>query len=429
MIHGHEDGSRRLKVLASAYAFNPEGALHLHPGEDIVGWKLVEQLSRFYDVRVITHSYNRPSVESHRKKGALPGVEVEYVELPFDLRRVFYKFEIGQRIYYYLWQILALRRARQLHRRIRFDAAQHVTFNNDWIPSQIGARLPVPFIWGPVGGGQRTPKAFYEDYGKAGIAADKVRLFGQWIGRHLLMSRHRSVRRARAILVCNNETREKIPQRFRHKVHYFPVNGIAEEDVTGPVARDDGAFRVLSAGRMIHWKNFGAGLKAFGKLHARYPGCRLTMVGDGPNRRALESLASELGLEECIRFVDWMPRHRLFHEMRASDVFLHPALREGGGAVVVEAMACGLPVIGLDNAGPGMHIKKEWGIKIKPQSPRQIVDEMAEALKKLYENAPLRRAMGQAALKRAAGYYVWDRQGERLRDIYEGALSSEENPS
>jgi glycosyltransferase involved in cell wall biosynthesis len=419
----------RLKVLASAYAFNPVGAVHLHPGEDIVGWRLVEQLNRFYDVWVITHSYNRPSVEIHREQGALQGVQVEYVQLPFNLRRLFYKLEIGQRIYYYLWQIAALHRARKLHKRIGFDAAQHVTFNNDWIPSRIGAHLPVPFIWGPVGGGQRTPKAFYKDYEKTGIAADKVRLFGQWIGRHLLLTRHRSVRRARAILVCNNETREKLPQRFQYKVHYFPVNGIAEEDVSGPDDRDSGEFRVLSAGRMIHWKNFSAGLEAFGVFAADHPGGRLTLVGDGPDREKLESLAEKLGLMERIRVINWMPRRDLFQKMRSSHVFLHPALREGGGAVVVEAMACGLPVIGLNNAGPGMHIQTEWGIKIEPQSPEQIVKEMAEGLKRLHDDGDLRRRMGEAALKRAADFYVWDRQGERLRDIYEVALEADRVPS
>ena len=421
----HQNRNSRLKILASAFAFNPEADVHLHPGEDIVGWKLVEQLARFYDVWVITHSYNRPLVEAHRKKGALKDVQMEYVQLPFDLRRIFYKLEIGQRIYYYLWQILALSRARKLHKRIGFDAAQHVTFNNDWIPSQIGAHLPVPFIWGPMGGGQRTPKAFFRDYKKTGVAADKVRLFGQWIGRHLLLARHRSIRRARAILVCNNETREKIPPRFQSRVHYFPVNGIAEEDLSGPADRNSGEFHVMCAGRMIHWKNFSAGLEAFGIFAADHPDSRLSFVGRGPEREILGSLAEKLGLKERVRFIKWVPRRELFQKMRSSDVFLHPALREGGGAVVVEAMACGLPVIGLNNAGPGMHIQKEWGIKIEPHSPEQIVREMAAGLKKLYDQEELRQRMGETALKRAAEFYVWDRQGERLRDIYDLALKSE----
>jgi len=416
---------KKPRVLASAYAFNPEGGPHLHPGEDIVGWRLVEQLSRFYYVWVITHSCNKPAVESYKKKGALPGVIIEYVRLPFNLRRIFYKLEIGQRVYYYIWQILAWRKARILHKRVGFDAAQHITFNNDWIPSFIGAWLPVPFIWGPVGGGQRTPPAFYSGYKKRGRAADKVRLFGQWIGRNVLVSRRLCVRNARAILVCNNETRDKMPPHVSPKVHFFPVNGIAEEDVSGPNGRNSGEFRVLSVGRMIHWKNFSSGIEAFGMFHERHKGSRLTMIGYGPQREKLEALAEELGLEDSIKFVDWMARQDLFDVMRASDVFLHPALREGGGAVVVEAMACGLPVVGLDNAGPGMHIRGGWGIKIKPQSPSQIISEMTEALEKLHNDRALRLRMGEAALQRARSFYVWDRQGERLHGIIEGILAED----
>ena len=54
---------KKLKVLVSAYACNPTGSIQLHPGEDLTGWKLVQQLSRFHDVYMITHSYNRDGVE------------------------------------------------------------------------------------------------------------------------------------------------------------------------------------------------------------------------------------------------------------------------------------------------------------------------------------------------------------------------------
>jgi hypothetical protein len=122
----------------------------------------MEQLARFHDLWVITHSYNEAGISEALGAKPLPNVRFHFVELPRAMRWL-YRIEFGQRIYYYLWQIKAWRVARKLHRKVRFDAAHHLTFGNDWIPSFIGAFLPVPFIWGPVGGGQRTPKPLLKE--------------------------------------------------------------------------------------------------------------------------------------------------------------------------------------------------------------------------------------------------------------------------
>ena len=113
--------------------------------------------------------------------------------------------------------------------------------------------------------------------------------------------------------------------------------------------------------------------------------------------------------------------------MRESDVFLFPSFRDGGGAVVVEAMASGIPVVCLDTGGPGFHIQKEWGIKIAPKDPELVTNEMAHALEKLYLDKDLRMKMGRAARKRAEEFYLWDRLGERMQEIYQNALSNPKN--
>lgn len=410
---------KRTKVLVSAYACNPASLLQLHPGEDIVGWMLVKQISRFHDVWVLTEAYNREAVEEALNKKKLDNVRFEFIRLPFNLR-LLYKFAIGERIYYFLWQIWAWQKAKKLHKTIYFDVAHHVTFNNDWIPSFIGAYLPVPFIWGPVGGGQRTPKSFYKAYPLRGKIADRIRLFGQWIGRHLLIPRQRLIQRARAILVCNEETKNNMPEKYTDKIYYFPVNGILTSELHSNLKERElnSPFTLITAGRMIHWKNFRLAVKVFAEFAEEIPESRFYIIGDGPERAELMSLAAQRNVEDRVIFISWLPQRELFGKMRESDVFLYPSLREGGGAVIVEAMACGLPVICLDNAGPGFHVQKEWGIKIEPRDPEYVKCEMLRALIFLSHNEDLCRKLGNAARKRIEDFYVWDRQGERLEEIY-----------
>ncbi|MFC2157735.1 glycosyltransferase, partial [Acidobacteriota bacterium] len=142
-----------------------------------------------------------------------------------------------------------------------------------------------------------------------------------------------------------------------------------------------------------------------------------------PKVPSLLSLSQELNIEDKTEFSKWMPRKLLFQKMAESHVFLYPSLREGGGAVVVEAMACGLPVICLDLAGPGFHIQKDWGIKIEAIDPDYVIQEMVSSLDSLHGDENTRHKLGTAAQKRADEYYVWDRQGERLLELYKDSLS------
>ena len=87
-----------MKVLVSAYACNPSGSLQLHPGEDLTGWRLVEQLARFHDLWVVTHRYNEPGISEARARTSLPNVPFIFVELSKTLKWL-YGIEFGQRGY------------------------------------------------------------------------------------------------------------------------------------------------------------------------------------------------------------------------------------------------------------------------------------------------------------------------------------------
>jgi glycosyltransferase involved in cell wall biosynthesis len=424
---GAEESRRmpRKKVLVSAYACNPSGSLHLHPGEDLTGWRFVEQVSRFHDVWVITHEYNREGIRAAGAGGEERRARFHFLKLPRPLDAL-YRVEFGQRIYYYLWQIAAWRAARRLHRKIGFDLAQHVTFGNDWIASYIGAFLPVPFIHGPVGGGQRTPRPLLREYTFGGRLSERGRNAAQWIGRRDPV-RRRALRRAGAILVCNRETMARIPRKSRGKAVLFPVNGIAREDlgIRFPEARNDGTFRVFMAGRFHRLKGFAIALRAFAAFAGERPGAEMTVVGDGPEEGRLRRLIEDAGVRDRVTLKSWMSRPDLLSAMAASDVFLFPSFRDGGAAVVVEAMASSKPVVCLNSGGPGFHVQPGWGFRIPPGRPDEVVQGLARALSVLAKDRELLRAMGRAARERAEEYYLWDRHGERLLEIYRKILNDD----
>lgn len=411
------------KVLISAYACNPAGHPRLHPGEDLVGWNLVEQLGKHADLWVITHDYNRAEIQRAPRSTSHRRVRFVYVKLPPFLR-LLYRVSFGERIYYYLWQILAWRTAVRLHRRERFDLAHHLTFGNYWMPSFIGAFLPVPFIWGPIGGGQKVPQVFFKEYSFKEKILEWSRDGAQWAGRNLLLSRRICMRRAKLILVCNRETKAMFPEKYWPKIQYFPVNGISPRELARgvPRAKKGSAVRLLTAGRLIRLKAFDIVLRSLARVVEGDPRARLEIIGQGPEEPTLRRLAQELGLEDRVEFIPWLSRKDLLRHMRASDVFVFASLRDGGGAVVVEAMASGIPVVCLNVGGPGFHVRDAWGITIDPGEPETVVKEMGKAILRLDRSPALRRKMGRRGLTRAKRFYVWDEQEERLRNLYQRVM-------
>ena len=410
-----------MKVLICAYAClqDPDRRFR-NGGEGILGWNIVRQLGRFHQIRVLTHSQNRVGIETALKKDPFPNVEFYYLDLPIYLRFL-QRLSGGIQFYAYLWQIRAYFFARKLHKKFHFDVFHHVTYANDWMASFIGAFLPIPYIRGPGGGAHQTPKKFLSEYSFSQRFWENIRSLGQWIFRHdpfFIIGQQR----ARAILVCNQEALKIIPKQLKNKAHLFPVNGVSEKDLdllsSNEKKIDNKKFSVLTAGKLLQIKGFSLAIKTFKIFADKIPEVELIIIGDGPEFWNLKKLVYNLGIEKKVFFQGWLPREELLRRMLSSDLFLFPSLRDGGGAVVVEAMASSLPVVCLDIGGPGLHIDEKCGIKIEPSSPEQAIQDMVEALKNLYLNKELKLKLGRAAREKAEKEYSWDRLGERLSKIY-----------
>ena len=408
----------RLRVLTCAFACCPPGKPGFTGGESLLGWSLVNQIARFHEVWTLTYAPDQPGIEEAIKEGEDAGIHFHYVALPTWLG-ILLKIQGGHQFYYYLWQLKAYFAARQLNKTIRFDLFHHVTYANDWMASFIGALLPIPYLRGPGGGAQRIPKGLLKQDSLKGRLSEHFRSIGQWFFRHdpIFVA---GQNRARAILICNPEALEALPKPWREKAQLFPVNGVSSTDFAyfTPKEAPNGPFRIISAGKLIRLKGFDLAIRAFEIFSKKYSDAQLTIVDDGPEYNHLEEMVRKSGLGSNVHFEQWMPREKLLQEIASSDVFLFSGLRDGGGAVVVEAMSVGKPVVCLDIGGPAMHISEDSGIKVPATTPQRTVNDLAAALERLYQDRGLRERMGEAAREKALQVYHWDRAGERLQEIY-----------
>ncbi|HVB33508.1 MAG TPA: glycosyltransferase [Patescibacteria group bacterium] len=429
MVSVQPIGAQR-KVLVCAFACGADPAAKFFGGGDTMAWNIIRRLGRVHRLWVLTAAQNRKRIEAGLEKDPLPDVHFVYVDLPAGLHRLL-SWPGGIQLYAYIWQWRAYFVARRLHKGTGFDAFHHLTYENDWMASPTGALLPVPYLRGPGGGAHRTPDEFARRYPLRDRLWERIRTMGQWIFRHdpfFILGQHR----AKGILVCNQEALDAMPERWRHKARLFPVNGVPpeafrENDYQAGVP---GRFHIVAAGRLVRLKAFDLAIRAFAHFVERVcPAASadevsLSIIGEGPEGERLEVLARGLGLDGLVRFAGWMPRAELWARMRSSDIFFFPSLRDGGGAVVIEAMAAGNPIVCVDLGGSGMHVRAECGVKVKPKTPEQVISDLSAALEMLYRHPELRRRMGSAARLRAERIYLWDVLAEVLLDVYQDAFGS-----
>jgi glycosyltransferase involved in cell wall biosynthesis len=409
----------RLRVLLSAYACEPERGSE--PG---VGWNWANQIGRLEEVWVITRANNRPAIESVLSKERLPNVHFIYFDLPRWAR--FWKR--GRRrihAYYYLWQIGAYLVARKLHRQVGFDLVHHITFVNYWMPSFM-ALLPVPFLWGPVGGGESAPRAFWPSFSLRGKVHELVRDIVRRSGRLDPFVRL-TARRAAFALTTTEETYRRVRALGCGRALVYPESGLSKEEIhrlANCPRRHCTPFRVASIGDLLHLKAFDLGLRAFALFEHQFPASEYWLIGEGPERKRLEALAQRLGVAPKVTFCGRKPRSEVLEKLADCDVLLHPSLHDSGGWVCLEAMAAGRPVICLNLGGPGFQVNDETGIKVPAVTPQQAVRDIAAALCQLASEPKLRWRLGEAGRRRVDEHFNWDLKGRKMAEIYRLARES-----
>jgi glycosyltransferase involved in cell wall biosynthesis len=174
---------------------------------------------------------------------------------------------------------------------------------------------------------------------------------------------------------------------------------------------------VVSLGDLLHLKGFELGLRAFAQFQKKFPQSEYWLMGEGPERKRLQRIVQELGVEKSVKFWGRIPRAEVLKKLEQCDALVHPSLHDSGGWVCLEAMAAGRPVVCLDIGGPGLQVSVQTGVKVKAIDPKQAITEMATAMENLAVNPELRERMGQAGRARVRELFAWDKKGEWLRAL------------
>lgn len=404
------------RILISAYGCEPGKG-----SEQGVGWHWSLQLARFAEVVVLTRSNNRAAIEAAIPDEVSGRVCFEYYDLPPSLLRYKGKVEKGLVSYYFMWQWGAYRRARSLIQQSRFDFVMALTFGTLWLPTFMYL-LPVPFIWGPVGGGEAVPFNLIKTLPIRSRLSQYLRYFLMAtvpVNPFLLGP----LRRAKVILTRTEDTARVIPRPYSHKVRVVLETAIADDFLARtrrlPTHIKQDSLRVIYTGRLVALKNVASAIHSIAHAKTHGVDVKFVIVGDGPLRESLEGLVVRLGVEGQVIFLGSISQTEVIEELVKSDVYLYPSLKEGGVWSLMEAMSVGLPIVCVNTSGMAVITDENSAIRVSPDSQGQMIADFARALVELAQSPELRRNLGANARKRIEGHFRWHHKAEFMRGLFD----------
>ena len=400
--------THKIRVLLSAYQCGAGmGSVSQ------IGWEWYKRLSRPCQVTLLTHVRNRTALAA---AGApLDDSNVIYIDTEWFAGPLYRfasrcfprsehpKFLIAS-LDFFVYDYLATRHCKRLQKSGQpWDIVHAVTPVSPLAATRLHT-LAIPLLLGPWNGALASPTTFPEIMQAESKWLYPVRNFGRVIDFFA-----GSTRKAAMILTATASTLAGIPARYRAKCRFMLENGVDLELFKPapwpPTPADDTPLRIAFVGRLLPVKGVAMLLEAMAALD--FP-VQLTIVGEGPERSALERMSGKLGLAEQVLFTGNLPLNEVAQILQQAHVFCLPSVRESGGAVLLEAMAIGRPVIAIDFGGPAEIVDDGVGAKLPATGKADVVQGLIEQLENVRRQPELWIARGQEGRRRVELNYSWD---------------------
>lgn len=420
---GPADRPPKRRVLQIAFACHPQQSM-----ETRIGWNRAVHAAGEHDVTVLHGSPEHADLlaaeaDALGLTGRLRFVAVDRCWLGSLYNRTATTYYLGYRN----WHACALKVARKLHAETPFDLVHQTTFCGFREPGD-GWRLGAPFVWGPVGGTQAFPTAYLNQLGPHSAWIELCRnAINAW---QLRFSRrvHVAMRKSAVLIAATQKAASDIHRTSGRRV---PVQ--LETALSVPVGpprepRQAGEpFNLLWSGRLRAWKTLPLLLKALPLLPPDVD-WRLRVLGVGPCEARWRRLAKRLGLEERIEWLGWPEYHETLPHYRWADAFAFTSMRDTSGTGLLEALAAGTPVVGVDHQGAADIMTAESSVPVPVGRPRDTINGFATGLTTLARDPEHWKRLSDGARRQAAGL-TWDRQADTLLGWYREALRQSPQPA
>ncbi|MDB9783028.1 glycosyltransferase [Winogradskyella sp.] len=397
-------------ILISAYACEP-----LKGSEQGVGWNWVLQMAKHNKLHVITRANNQGPIETHLPKDVAENITFHYYDTHPFIKGLKNKAK-GLYFYYFFWQLGIVQLTNRLKKENTFDYSIHLTMGSIWMPTFLPL-LNIPFIWGPIGGGEGIPKPFLSMLPTKNRFVQTLRYFLKYtvyINPFVLIPSYKAV----SIITRTNNTKNFIPSIFKNKVKVYLETSMEPSvfNFKKDISIKNKTINLIITGRLVPFKNVISVVNALKYISSEY-NYQLTIIGSGSEEKKIRNALVLLNLSNKVKFIKETTRNEVLTALSKSDIYLFPSLREGGSWALMEAMAVGLPVICLNWSGMEIITDDASAIRLPVTNPQQMPKDLASAICKLIDNPTLRNEMGMHGRERIKNVFDWDAKGTFMENL------------
>jgi glycosyltransferase involved in cell wall biosynthesis len=385
-----------------------------HSMESRLSFQRAQHAAAEFDVTVIC-----ARGDSHRRTSGADAGDGGVTTIVLPTNRLERMLMTGSATYYLgyrLWHRRVFRLAQRLHAQQPFAVVHHVSFCGYREPGDCW-RLGAPFVWGPVGGTRPFPLRFFRELDLRGGVRELLRNIANDAQLRFGLRWRRALRASAAVMAANEEAAQDIERRGGRRPSVQLETGVGAVRATPRPLRDDAEpLKILWSGRLRSWKGLPLLLRA---LAALPPECRYTLrvLGQGVSQERWEHLTEQLGIDGNIEWAGWPDYRQQLPHYDWADVFAFTSLRDTSGTGLLEALAAGAPIVGIDHQGAADIMTDDCAVRIPPASAAAVVSGMRDAILRLAGDRRELARLSRGALERAQ-FYQWDRQWEVMREIY-----------
>lgn len=413
-----------MKILVSAYACNPY--LGSEPG---VGWTAVCRLARSHDVFVLTDIHNRWGWEKGADAGIIPSnVKVKFLRERSACSENRLIAHLQSWLNYASFNRKVLAAAVSWHQQENFDLCHQVTIAGWRMPSPLW-QLPIPFIWGPIGGAGKIPKPFRSMLSHSSRLFEIARDFNTCFSSRSKAFRS-CIEKTSVVFAANEETETFLkPYRRNRPLIRLPIASLSPEKVAQfrrPLSlfAQKGPLRLFAGGNMEGRKGLSLALRALALVDAKNVDFYYTIAGGGPEIESLKKIAKDLRLEKKVEFNLGYSGDDYIRELQRSDVYFLPSFRESTPVTLLEACLAGCYPVVADTSAQGEIVRLVGGKAVAAVTQDTMVKGLAEAILWCADNRNQLFHNATRASERIVEYFSSERYDGVVDQAYKMALDT-----
>lgn len=389
--------------------------------ESRLSWRRAQHAAEQFETTVVS-AYGESDDSAQASEGTQARSQVRVIAIPHNrMEHQVMRLPWGFYMAYRLWHRRVLKQMSRLHAKQPFDLVHHVSFCGYREPSD-GWRLDAPFVWGPIGGTHNFPKRFLGQLNFIGAVRELARnALNSWQLRHSRLVKQ-AMQAAEMVAVASESAKQALAELADHPPRVLLETGVDPVAVSREPRDPREPLKILWSGRLQCWKALPLLLRAMAQLPATCQ-VQLRVMGEGPCEAAWKKLAKKLGVANQIEWIGWPNYQGQLPQYQWADCFAFTSLRDTSGTGLLEALAAGAPIIGVDHQGAADIMTEHCSVPIAVTSPKQTISDFRDAIVQMAEDPQRLSELGRNAVVRAEDF-SWDRQREAMQAFYQEALQA-----